>query len=232
MLDFSHFRAFTFDCYGTLIAWESGIFSAIKPVLAAHGKQVGDAELLEIYGELEAAAEHGEYASYRQVLESVMRGFGRKLGFTPTEDEVRSLPESIGNWPAFPDTAEALQRLKSRYRLAILSNIDDDLFAMTAPKLGVQFDAVITAQQARCYKPCREMFLRAQERLKIQPEHWLHVGQSIYHDVLPAQSLGVATVWVNRASPRAGVGAVKPAKGKPDLEVAGLKTLADVALAG
>jgi 2-haloacid dehalogenase len=231
MLDFSRFRVLTFDCYGTLIAWETGIFSALKPILAAHGQQLSDSKILELYGTLEAAAEQGEYLRYKDVLSSVARGFGSECGFTPTEAEVRSLAQSIANWPAFPDTADALRRLQSRYRLAIISNIDDDLFSLTAPKLGVKFADVITAEQAGCYKPCLEIFRRAQSRLKIQPGEWLHVGQSIYHDVLPAQSLGISTVWVNRASPRAGVGAVKPAAGKPDVEVPDLKTLADMALA-
>lgn len=230
MLDFGRFRVLTFDCYGTLIAWETGLFSALKPILAAHGKELGDAKILELYGTLEAAAEHGEYLAYKDVLASVVCGFGRELGFEPAEAEIGSLARSIGNWPPFPDTANALLLLQDRFRLAIISNIDDDLFSLTAPKLGVPFDSVITAQQARCYKPCLEIFQLAQSRLRVQASEWLHVGQSIYHDVLPAQSLGISTVWVNRSSPRRGVGAVKPAAGTPNLEVPDLKTLADLAI--
>jgi 2-haloacid dehalogenase len=228
MLDLTRFKVLTFDCYGTLIDWETGIFSALRPILAAHKKSIADSELLEMYSELEASAEQGEFRTYRDVLQSVVRGFGERLGFSPSAAEVRSLPDSLANWKPFPDTVEALRKLKSRYQLAVISNIDDDLFAATAPKLGIAFDHVITAQQAACYKPCMRIFKLAEERAGINREQWLHVGQSIYHDVIPAQSLGIATVWVNRPSPRPGAGAAKAAAGKPDLEVPNLKTLADL----
>ena len=231
MLDFSRFQVLTFDCYGTLIDWESGIFSALRPILATHGKTISDAAILELYSELEAQSELGDFQPYREVLQSVVRGFGERLGFKPSEAEIRSLPESLPRWQPFADTVAGLRQLKSRYKLAILSNADDDLFGLTAPKLGVVFDQVVTAQQAKAYKPSLKLFSLAQEKINVAPDHWLHVGQSIYHDVLPAQAMGLATVWVNRPSPRAGVGAVKAAEGKPDLEVPNLKTLADLAVA-
>jgi len=233
MLDFARFQVLTFDCYGTLIDWETGIFGALRPVLAAHSKTVTDVALLELYSELELQAEQGEQAEfrpYREVLQSVVRGFGERLGFVPSELEVRSLPESLANWLPFPDTVVALRKLKSRYQLAITSNVDDDLFAATAPRLEVQFDHVITAQQARGYKPSLRVFELAQERIGVKPDQWLHVAQSVYHDVVPAKSLGIATVWVNRPSPRPGAGAAKAASAQPDLEVSSLKALADLAL--
>ena len=232
MLDLTRFKVLTLDCYGTMIDWETGIFSALRPILTAHGKKIPDSALLELYSELEASAEasaeKGEFLRYRDALQSVVRGFGERLGFSPTDAEVRSLPESLANWQPFPDTVEALRKLKSRYQLAVISNVDDDLFASTAPKLGVVFDHVITAQQAQCYKPCIRMFELAEERIRVSRERWLHVGQSIYHDVIPAQSLGIATVWVNRPSPRSGAGAAKAAAGTPDLEVPDLDTLAQL----
>jgi 2-haloacid dehalogenase len=230
MLDFSAFEVLSFDCYGTLMDWESGIFSALRPILSTHGKALGDAQLLELYGELEAQAEAGDFRPYREVLRAVVRGFGERLGFTPTEKELHSLPESLARWQPFADTVMALKDLKKRYRLAIISNVDDDLFATTAPKLGVDFDHVITAQQARAYKPSPSIFDLARERIGTSPNRWLHVAQSIYHDVVPARSLGLATVWVNRPSPRAGVGAVKAAQGRPDLEVSSLSALARLAI--
>jgi 2-haloacid dehalogenase len=229
MLDLTRFKVLTFDCYGTMIDWETGIFSALRPILAAHNKSIPDSGLLMLYAELELNAEQGEFLRYRNVLQSVVRGFGERLGFSPTDGEVRSLPESLANWQPFPDTVEALRKLKRRYKLAVMSNVDDDLFASTAPKLGVAFDHVITAQQAGCYKPCMRMFELAEERIAVRREQWLHVGQSIYHDVIPAQSLGIATVWVNRPSSRPGAGAAKAAAGKPDLEVPNLQTLAKLA---
>ncbi|HMK22963.1 MAG TPA: haloacid dehalogenase type II [Terriglobales bacterium] len=229
MLKSFDFDLLTFDCYGTLVDWETGIFAALKPVLATHGKSISDAELLEFYGEFEADAEAGAYQSYRNVLRSVVRNFGRRLQFTPTLDEAEALANSVGNWRPWSDTVSALQKLAKRYRLAIISNIDDDLFGITRLYLGVEFDQVTTAQQARCYKPGLKIFQMALEKAQVPPARILHVGQSIYHDVLPAQSLGLATVWVNRPSPRAGVGAVKNAQGSPDLEVPDLATLAQKA---
>jgi len=225
-MNLKDFSVLTFDCYGTMIDWESGIFSALRPILKAHNQKISDVALLETYADLELAAEQGEYSKYWDVLESVVRGCGQRLGFKPTEAEVRSLPESVKTWQPFPDTVAALQKLKARYQLAVISNIDDDLFALTAPKLKLHFDYVITAEQARCYKPCTKIFHMAQERTGVSPGKWLHVGQSIYHDVIPAKSLGIATVWVNRPSPRAGAGATKAASGKPDLEVSSLAALA------
>lgn len=230
MLDFSKFQALTFDCYGTMIDWESGIFSALRPILAAHGKTGSDFALLELYSELELKAEQGEFRNYRDVLQSVVAGFGERLGFKPSEEEVRSLPESVQRWPAFPDTPGALKQLQTRYKLGVISNIDDDLFATSAPKLGVQFEQVVTAQQARSYKPSLNNFKLAFQRLGLSPDRILHVGQSVYHDVNPAKSLGMATVWVKRPSPRPGAGAAKAADGRPDLEVGDLATLAAIAL--
>jgi len=226
-MNLADFSLLSFDCYGTMIDWESGIFSALRPILKAHQKKLSDIALLEMYSELEFAAEQQDYQNYRAVLESVVRGFGSRLGFTPAEAEVRSLPESVKTWQPFPDTVAALEKLKARYKLAVISNIDDDLFALTTPKLKVPFDYVITAQQAGCYKPCHKIFRIAQERSGMQLEKWLHVGQSIYHDVIPAKSLGIKTVWVNRPSPRAGAGAARAASGQPDLEVPSLAALSE-----
>jgi len=226
MLNFTQFQVLSFDCYGTLIDWETGIFSALGSTLAAHGKSIADAELLKVYSELESEAEQGEFCSYREVLGSVVRGFGERLGFKPTEAQVRSLPDSLASWLPFPDTVAALQKLKARYQLAVISNVDDDLFAATARRLEVAFDHVITAQQARAYKPSLLIFNLAQQRIGVAPARWLHAAQSVYHDVIPARSMGIATVWVNRPSPRPGVGAAKAASGQPDLEVPDLKTLA------
>jgi 2-haloacid dehalogenase len=229
MLHLTRFKVLTFDCYGTMIDWESGIFSALRPILDAHSKMLSDSALLALYAELELTAEQGEYLRYRDVLQSVVRGFGERLGFSPTDAEVRSLPESIATWQPFPDTVEALRKLTKRYQLAVMSNIDDDLFAATASKLEVPFSNVITAQQAGCYKPCMNIFRLAEKRIGVSHDQWLHVGQSIYHDVIPAQSLGLTTVWVNRRSPRPGAGAAKAATATPDLEVPDLQTLAKLA---
>src|SRR5580698_4095452 len=226
MLDFSRFELLTFDCYGTLINWEDGILACLHPILATHGKDIDDATILRLYGDFEARAEQGEYRPYREVLQSVVRQFGEKLAFTPTSDEIRSLPESLPGWKPWPDTVNALRELRRRFRVAIISNIDDDLFADTRPQLEVEFDHVITAQQAGAYKPSLKIFELALSRIGVPAHRVLHAGQSVYHDVIPAQSLGLATVWVNRPSSRSGIGAVKAAEGHPDLQVSSLAELA------
>ncbi len=152
-MDFSRFTTISFDCYGTLIDWEAGILPTLRGVLTAHGKSLTDAAILELYGEFEADAESRPYQSYRNVLDAVVRGFGERCGFSPTPAQVRVLHESVPSWPPFPDTVAALQQLQKRYKLAIISNIDDDLFAETRKNLEVDFDGVVTAQQARSNKP-------------------------------------------------------------------------------
>jgi len=230
MLDFSRFELLTFDCYGTLINWEEGILRCVHQILATHGKDTDDDTILRLYGDFEARAEQGEYRSYREVLQSVVRQFGEQLGFLPSEQETRSLPESLKDWRPWPDTVAALHQLRSRFRLAIISNVDDDLFAATLPQLAVDFDPITTAQQARAYKPSVKLFKLALSRVGVPARSVLHVGQSIYHDVLPAQSLGLATAWVNHPSARTGVGAVKAAAGQPDMQVSSLAELAAAAL--
>jgi 2-haloacid dehalogenase len=236
-MDFSRFTTITFDCYGTLIDWEAGILPTLRSVLANHGCRIPDSEILELYGEFEAEAESGAYRNYKEVLRSVVRAFGVRLQIDASSAEIDSLPESVGSWPPFPDTVTALRNLKQRYKLAIISNIDDDLFAKTRKLLEVDFDVVITAEQARSYKPSINNFKLALRQLAISPDQLLHAGQSIYHDVVPARSLGIATVWVNRKSARPGIGAVRfssaPAdEQRPDLEVPDLASLVTAAIDG
>ena len=229
MLNFSNYDVLTFDCYGTLIDWEAGILSVLRPMLLRHGQALSDSEILERYGNYEAAAEK-DYQSYEEVLKSVVSAFGAHLSFAPTAAELDALASSIAQWQPWPDTVRALQKLRSRYQLAIISNIDDDFFAATLPRLQTDFQSVTTAQQARCYKPGLAIFNLALERTHAPPNRVLHVGQSIFHDVLPAQSLGLSTVWINRPSRRDGVGAVIKAEGKPDLELPNLESLAALAV--
>jgi len=231
-MDFSRFTTISFDCYGTLIDWESGMLPVLRAMLGRYGHTLPDAAILQLYREFEAEAESGPYRRYRDVLQSVMRAFAARLGFDPSFSDVRSLPESVPAWAPFPDTVAALRILKSRYKLAVISNIDDDLFAKTGKLLGVEFDAVVTAEQAGSYKPSLRNFEFALRRLAVAPERLLHVAQSIYHDVVPARSLGISTVWVNRKSARPGIGAVRTAEGRADLEVPDLAALASLAVPG
>ena len=227
-MDFSRFTALTFDCYGTLIDWETGLHSAFRKILEAHGKNesLSDQQILDLYGELEPQAQI-PYRRYRQVLAEVARGFGERLGFELKNGQAESLAESLKSWQPFPDSVAALEKLKTRFKLAIISNIDDDLFAASSRYLGVKFDQVITAEQAKAYKPSALPFRLALERLGLSREDVLHAGQSIYHDVLPAKLLGLSTVLVQRR----GFGATRPAQGEPDLKVPDMQTLANLAVA-
>lgn len=226
MLDFSRFQVLTFDCYGTLIDWETGLLGALRPVLRAHGRELRDEQILALYAELEPLAQN-PYRRYKEVLQEVVRGFGKRLDFQPSEAEIASLPESLKTWSPFPDTVDALRALKVRYRLAIISNTDDDLFAATARLLQVAFDEVVTAEQARAYKPSLAPFRLALQRLGVPNERVLHVAQSVYHDVVPAKSLGLATALVRRR----GFGATRAAAEQAGLEVPDLRSLAAMAAA-
>jgi 2-haloacid dehalogenase len=231
MLDFDRYTYLTFDCYGTLIDWERGILAALRPVLDRHGIAIADDAALELYGELESAAEAGPYRPYRELLATVMDGFGERLGFVPSAAERAALAASVGDWPPFPDTVEALRALADRFRLVILSNIDDDLFALSARHLGVAFAAIVTAQQVGSYKPDPRNFRALLARLDTAPDRVLHVAQSLFHDIAPANALGLTTVWVNRRHDRPGSGATPPAMARPDLVVPDLRTLAHLASA-
>src|SRR3954452_6004960 len=228
-MDFSQFECLTFDCYGTLIDWETGILSVLKLILEGHHRNLTDDALLEIYGTLEAQIESGEYLPYRLVLQRVTQRLGSRLSFPLYEGEATALVDSMKNWPAFPDSVEALKRLKSRYKLAIISNTDDDLFAETAKTLQVSFDHVITAQQVGSYKPSHRNFERALAVIGLSKEKILHCAQSVFHDVVPAKALGIANVCVNRRAGNRGGGATKGLTETPDVTVNSLKELADIA---
>ncbi len=228
MLDFAQFEWLSFDCYGTLIDWESGVLGYLRPLLREKGCAIGDAEILSMYSEFEPREQAGEYRSYREVLNSVLRGFARELRFEVTEAEATGLADSIRNWEPFADTVPALRRLHSRYKLAILSNIDDDLFAYSARKLQVPFDCVVTAQQAGSYKPSLNNFEVLLQRLAVPHARLLHVAESLYHDVGAAGSLEIATVWVNRRQGKASA-ATRLTEARPDMEVSTVGKLADLA---
>jgi 2-haloacid dehalogenase len=230
MINFKKFNYLTFDCYGTLIDWESGILDALKPVFQNHGIKIEDDEILELYAELEAWQEQGPYRTYREVLRAVMKDFTARLEFTPRRHEWSALEDSVVRWPPFPDSSAALRALSSRYKLVIISNIDDDLIGGSVKQLGVRFHHIITAQQARSYKPSLNNFQLAMGRLGTFGGDMLHVAQSLYHDIAPAKKLGIPTVWINRRKNKPGFGATPHAEAVPDLEVPDLASLAELAL--
>ncbi|NNE44304.1 MAG: haloacid dehalogenase type II [Gemmatimonadetes bacterium] len=227
MISWDQIEVITFDCYGTLVDWESGILAALAPFLEGAGVKITDDEILHTFARLESAAQEGIYAPYRHVLGRVMRGLAAEHGFTLEPDAWGMLAESVEDWPVFPDTVAALDRLRARYPLGVLSNIDDDLFAATLARLPGGFRWVVTAEEVVSYKPNARHFTFAEQRIGVPRERWLHVAQSLYHDIAPAKRFGLPTVWVNRRRGRDGFGATPPAAAVPDLEVASLAELAD-----
>ena len=232
-MDLGNYEVISFDCYGTLIDWEGGIVSGLRPVLIAHGIDATDEEILGLHAQtehkLQSAPADGRYVKYRDVLGEEVREAGRRWGFEPTPSEVRVLADSLRHWRPFPDTVEALRALKTRYKLAIISNVDDGLFALTACQLEVEFDWIITAEQAGTYKPSRNNFEVALRRIGVAPDRLLHAAESLYHDIVPAKKLGLSTVWVHRRAGKEGFGATPPASAEPDLEVPNLGALVGAA---
>ena len=216
LVDFGRFEALTFDCYGTLIDWETGLTNAFVPIFRGRGIETAGDEVLERFAVHEAAAEAGPYRRYRDVLAAALRGVTAEYGVEPTADEIEAFSGSVGDWPAFPDSAAALARLKERFKLGVITNCDDDLFAASLPRLGVSFDWVVTAQQAGAYKPSTRNFELAFERIGLPRDRILHVAQSLFHDHAPAQRLGLRSVWIDRRGDRPGAGATPPAEAKPD----------------
>ena len=230
--DFSRFDVLTFDCYGTLIDWEAGILAGLRRVLGPLGIDAGDDDLLERYARAEASVEAGGYLRYREVLARSADLVGRELGAEPDPAALAAFGGSVGEWPAFPDSADALARLHERFRLAVITNCDDDLFAASNVRLSVTFDHVITAQQVGAYKPSTRNFEVAFERIGVPSERILHVAQSLFHDHVPAKRLGMKTAWIDRRHDRPGSGATPPAEVQPDLAIPSMAAFADLALSG
>ena len=230
-IDYSSFEAVTFDCYGTLIDWETGLTEAFRPVFRARDATFDAEAVLERFAVHEAAAEAGSYRRYRDVLATALRGVSTDFGIEPTADEIETFAGSVGDWPAFPDTPVALAGLSDRFRLGIITNCDDDLFDASRPRLGVPFDWVITAQQVGAYKPDERNFQTAFERIGLPRERILHVAQSLFHDHGPAQRLGMTSVWIDRRADRAGCGATPPSDATPDATFPDMASFAAAATA-
>ena len=206
-LDYGRFEALTFDCYGTLVDWETGILTGLRAALRGLAVAPPDDELLERYSQAEGEAEGGRYLPYREVVANSLRVVCRRYGIEATDKAAADFGASVGDWLPFPDSVAALARLKSRYRLGVITNCDDDLFATTNGRLGVEFDWIVTAQSVGSYKPDPRNFLAAFDRIDLPRERILHVAQSLFHDHAPARRLGLASVWIDRRHGRAGSGA-------------------------
>ncbi|MBF8290435.1 MAG: Haloacid dehalogenase type [Chloroflexi bacterium] len=230
-LDYGAFEAITFDCYGTLIDWETGLLAGLRAGLTGRAADAADEEILERYAAAEASLEQGPYLTYREILGRGLVAVAASFGAQATPAEIQEFGGSVADWPPFPDSAAALKRLKGRFRLGVLTNCDDDLFAASNRRLDVEFDWVVTAQQARGYKPRIANFELLFERVGLPRERILHVAQSLFHDHVPAKSLGLTTVWIDRRHDRAGSGATPPADATPDARFVDMASFAAAATA-
>jgi len=224
-MDFQSIRLITFDCYGTLIDWETGMLAGLRKLFSGSRHKIADDKILELYGEVEAELESGPYLAYRQVMAQTVQEIGKRCSIGVSKEAAMRFAQSLTEWEPFPDTVASLQALARKFRLGIISNIDDDLFAGTRKKLRVDLDPIVTAQQVQSYKPSLRNFQEAMKRSGLSKEQILHAGQSVYHDIVPSSFLGLRNVWVNRPSVRPGAGAAKPAVAQPSLEVHSLAEL-------
>ena len=202
------FAALTFDCYGTLIDWESGILAKLRPWAATNKVAASDDQLLEVFGALESEweARHPQMP-YPALLANVHNALAERFGVKPDEASSRAFGASVGEWPAFADSPTALAYLTQHYKLVILSNVDEASIARSLQKLGARFDLVITAQQVGSYKPDRRNFERLiayMEELGVPKGKFLHVAQSLYHDHVPAAAMGLPSCWIDRRAGKGG----------------------------
>ena len=234
-MDLADFDALSFDCYGTLIDWETGIARVLNPWARERGLNLTGEELLAAYSAHEARAEAEHQADlYPLILARSLRDLGRELGAEVTDEDAQRLGASVPAWPAFPDSPNALAALARRYRLIILSNVDRASFAASNRRLGVTFTSILTAEDIGSYKPSPRNFealLAEVNRLGIEDKRLLHVAQSLFHDHVPAKAFGLPTVWINRRHDRPGWGATPepPAGVTPDWEFPSMRAFAEAA---
>jgi 2-haloacid dehalogenase len=227
------FSTLTFDCYGTLIDWETGINDSLGRWLRSVGIHSSRDQLLEAFARAESAQQEATPAMrYPELLAEVHRVIARHFGVAWSPDAAAAFGASVKDWPAFPDSAEALAYLKEHYRLVILSNVDRASFAHSNQKLSVAFDAIYTAEDIGSYKPDPRNFehlLRALGEQGIAKEQILHTAESLHHDHVPAKRFGLATCWIHRRAGRQGHGAtrVPEQEVRPDFRFANLAAMAD-----
>ena len=217
------FDTLTFDCYGTLIDWETGIANALQPLAARAGRAIDAEERIAAFGR----HEHQEQARspgalYPEILAGVHASIAREWGIEPDPALDRAFGDSVPDWPAFPDSAEALRYLKGHFRLVILSNVHRAGFAASNERLEVEFDAVYTAQDIGSYKPDPRNFHYMLERLErdfgVTRDGILHTAESLFHDCATARSLGLATAWIHRRAEAGGFGATQAVEEPPEVD--------------
>lgn len=198
------FKVLTFDCYGTLIDWETGIWDALQPLLLRNGcESVNRSKALKLFARYETQQERETPEMlYPELLMRVHNSIAERLDLSPSRELDEEFGQSVAHWPAFSDTADALRILKHHYRLVILSNVNREGFAASSRKLGVEFDAIYTAEDIGSYKPNPANFeyllSNLREDLGLEAADVLHTAQSLHHDHVPAKAHGLANAWIDR----------------------------------
>ncbi|WP_250507933.1 haloacid dehalogenase type II [Caballeronia sp. GAFFF3] len=205
------FDTLTFDCYGTLIDWETGIFEALRPLLDRVQPELTRDQVLEAHARHESSQQkYTPGKRYQELLAIVYKRLAEEWGVSFTQEDCMVYGRSIRDWPAFPDSADALRYLKQHYKLVILSNVDNESFAHSNARLQVEFDAIITAEDIGSYKPSPRNFEYMLEKLGergIRKEKILHTAESLFHDHKPANGFGLASCWIYRRHSQPGFGA-------------------------
>ncbi|OBQ85678.1 haloacid dehalogenase type II [Mesorhizobium sp. WSM3873] len=216
------FKALTFDCYGTLIDWESGMIEGLKPLTERAGRRLSRDEILEAHARHESSQQKWTPAKrYRDLLPIVYKRLAEEWGVVATAEECIAYGESVKDWPAFADSAEALRYLKQHYKLIILSNVDNKSFSFSNKKLGVDFDAIYTAEDIGSYKPSARNFDYMLEKLAtigVEKSKVLHTAESMFHDHAPANRVGLASCWIYRRHADQGFGATMHPGGMPNVD--------------
>lgn len=216
------FKALTFDCYGTLIDWESGMIEGLKPLTERAGGRLSRDEILEAHARHESSQQNWTPARrYRDLLSIVYKRLAEEWGVVATAEECTAYGESVKDWPAFADSAEALRYLKQHYKLIILSNVDNKSFSFSNKKLGVDFDAIYTAEDIGSYKPSARNFDYMLEKLAmigVEKSQVLHTAESMFHDHAPANRVGLASCWIYRRHADQGFGATMHPGDMPNVD--------------
>ena len=223
-MDYQKIRLLSFDCYGTLIDWKDSVLSILENYFKDSALRFSREELFAAFLEADRKKISDQYRPYREILAEVFELMAEDLRFSIDPNSRYLLSDRFSEWIPFPDTAGSLKKLKEQFQLAIISNVDDELFAVSNQWLEVEFDVIVTAQQLGSYKPDHRNFQQALEIFNIDPSEHLHVAQSIYHDIVPANQLGLNKVWVNRYGEQE---RTDPAE-FPDLEVPDLQSLVKI----
>lgn len=233
MKKLSDFTTLTFDCYGTLIDWEGGIIAAVRPWLASKGLTKTGDEILEAFANAESTQQRETPDMlYPALLARTLERMAKAWGVSASADEAAAFGDSVKDWPAFPDAAAALARLKKHYRLVILSNVDRASFEHSKAKLGDVFDAIYTAQDVGSYKPNPRNFsymLEKEAAAGIPAAKILHTAQSLFHDHVQAKRHGLTSAWIDRRLDSDGWGATMPPEAPvtPDFHFPTLEAMAD-----